>query len=220
MADRLILAAHDAERHDGAPVLGHETGNQRVQRPLARRDRVRMAWLDAKARPAVVEQHAASRRHHGRTKRVSDRIDQRAGIAITIDHAEVDRVRVHRRTGHLEISGAIEPDARRRLGRKVVRQQLLDIDVDQTRIAERALAHQIGVARRLGFEMEPLDAHRPVAAELERGKQVEHHQHRDAGTVGRALPHLASAVRREDRHDLFGSVRGEIIQRMQAAGTA
>ena len=38
----------------------HEAGNDRVQRPLARRERVRVAVLEREQRAAVVQREAAS----------------------------------------------------------------------------------------------------------------------------------------------------------------
>src|SRR5206468_1754422 len=42
----------------------------------------------------------------------------------------------------------------------------------------------------------------------------------DAGTIGRALPDVVALVERADRHRGLGRVRGEIVQRVQAAEPA
>ena len=55
MADRLILPAHDAERHYRAAVLDEHPGDDRVERPLARRNGVGMAGDRAKPGPAIME---------------------------------------------------------------------------------------------------------------------------------------------------------------------
>ena len=58
MARRLKLSAHHAERHHGAPVAAEHARNDGVQRALAGRDGVGVASLHAKARAAVLQEHA------------------------------------------------------------------------------------------------------------------------------------------------------------------
>ena len=63
VAQRLILPAHDAERHEDAAVLGRHAGDDGVHGPLSRSDLVRMAGRENEALPAVLEHHARFRAH-------------------------------------------------------------------------------------------------------------------------------------------------------------
>ena len=58
VAHRLVVRAHHAERHRAAPVAHRERRNDRMHRPLARRDRVRVVRLDHEARAAIVQHDA------------------------------------------------------------------------------------------------------------------------------------------------------------------
>src|SRR3954463_11746109 len=58
VSSRLILAAHDAERHHSPAVLRDHPGDDRVKRPLLRRDGVWMTALQIEARASVLQQDA------------------------------------------------------------------------------------------------------------------------------------------------------------------
>src|SRR5438132_8367836 len=58
LPDRLILAAHHAERHCRAAIPGDESWDDGVQRPLAGCDAIGMAGLDAKTAGAVLQENA------------------------------------------------------------------------------------------------------------------------------------------------------------------
>src|SRR6266571_123148 len=62
VASCLIMAAHYVEGHDRTPLLAQHARDDCMQRPLSRRDRVRMPRDQPEARAAVVQQHAAFRR--------------------------------------------------------------------------------------------------------------------------------------------------------------
>src|ERR1700733_15761623 len=58
MAHRLILAAHDAEWHEDAAILGGHAGDDGVHRALSRSDLVPMRRREDEALSPVVEEHA------------------------------------------------------------------------------------------------------------------------------------------------------------------
>src|SRR5258708_7061917 len=58
LPNRLILPAHHAERHHCPASLGDDTWNDRVQRPLARRDAVWMAGLYPETAAAILQENA------------------------------------------------------------------------------------------------------------------------------------------------------------------
>ena len=64
---RLVEAAHDAEA-DLHVALLHERRDDRVQRPLARRERVRVAVFEREQRAAVVQHEAGARRDERRCR--------------------------------------------------------------------------------------------------------------------------------------------------------
>src|SRR4249920_2477030 len=55
LPDRLILPAHHAERHHCAAGPGNKTWNNRMQRPLARRDAIGMTGLYAETAAAILQ---------------------------------------------------------------------------------------------------------------------------------------------------------------------
>ena len=94
------------------------------------------------------------------------------------------------------------------------------VDLHLGGIADILLAHHVGDARGLGFEMEALDAERREFRQVEARQDVEHHQHGDAGAVRRALPDVEALVHGADRRGRLGGVLGEILHRVQAADAA
>src|SRR5450631_1122602 len=58
LPDRLVLPAHHAERHHRPAGLGDKAGDNRMQRPLARRDAIGMAGLDAETAATILQQNA------------------------------------------------------------------------------------------------------------------------------------------------------------------
>ena len=99
-------------------------------------------------------------------------------------------------------------------------QDACHVDIDMGGIADMLLAHHVGDARGLGFEMKALDAHRREFRQIEARQDVQHHQHGDARAVRRALPDVVALVDGADRRRGLGGVRGEIVQRVQAADAA
>src|SRR4051794_11492615 len=72
LPDRLILSAHHAERHHGAAILRYQTRNDCVQRPLAWRDAVGMARLNAKTAAAILQEDTRLVRHDRGAEGVRD----------------------------------------------------------------------------------------------------------------------------------------------------
>ena len=92
VAHRLEIGAHDAERHRAAPVAHGERRDDRMHRPLARRDGVRVVRLDHKSRSAIVQHHTGFLRADAGTEGRIERTDQRYRHAVAIDDREVDGV--------------------------------------------------------------------------------------------------------------------------------
>src|SRR5436309_10871178 len=76
LPDRLILPAHHAEWHHRPAGLGDKTWNDGVQRPLAGRDAVGMAGLNAETGAAILQEDAGVVGDDCRTKAMRDRIDE------------------------------------------------------------------------------------------------------------------------------------------------
>src|SRR5882757_2136504 len=58
LTDRLVLPAHHAKRHHRATIFRDEAGDDRVQRPLARRDAIGMAGLHPEPAAAILQENA------------------------------------------------------------------------------------------------------------------------------------------------------------------
>ena len=174
-----------------------------MQRPLARRDAIGMAGLDSEAAGAVLQQDASLVGNDRRAERMRDRVDERADVAVLVDHSDIDGRRIHRRRDVRQIKQPVHPDILDVLVGEFLREDAGDIDMNLLRVADILLAHHVGDARGFRLEMEALDAERGEFRQVEAGEDVEHHQHGDP-----------RAVRR------FGRMRGEIFQRVQAADTA
>src|SRR5216684_2060561 len=159
LPDRLILPAHHAEWHQRPAALGDKAWNDRVQRPLAGRDAVGMAGLDAETGAAILQQDAGLVGDDRRTEGMRDRIDERTDVAVLVHHGDVDRRRIHRRRHFRQVEQPVHPDlAGVLLGE--LRQDPGHIDLDEGGIADVLLAHHVGDPRGFGFEMKPLHAHR------------------------------------------------------------
>src|SRR3954470_14971908 len=91
MALGLHVSPHDAERPEQRAIAQQQDRDDRVVRALARREPVGMAVLEREAVPAVVQRDARPGRDHERPERVVDALDQRAGIALLVDRAQVAR---------------------------------------------------------------------------------------------------------------------------------
>ncbi len=88
---RLIPAAHDAEG-DSHLVLRHEAWNDRVERPLARLERVRVGRVDAEETTAALKHEPRALRNQARSPVREVALDERHDVAVAIDDAQVRRV--------------------------------------------------------------------------------------------------------------------------------
>src|ERR1051325_3354544 len=61
VAGGLVMAPDDTKRHYCTPILAQHAGNDRVQRPLPRRDRVRMPGDELETGASVLQQHPTFR---------------------------------------------------------------------------------------------------------------------------------------------------------------
>merc|ERR1712185_461653 len=68
LADRLILAAHHAERPNRFAVLYQETGDDGVHRPLTGGDAISVTGGQVESLAAVVQKHARAWRHDRRAE--------------------------------------------------------------------------------------------------------------------------------------------------------
>jgi len=96
LTEGLKLAAGDAERHHCFSLLCNHGGNDRVQWPLAPGNRIGMVGLEHEAASAVVEGHPGRRADDAAPEVIEDRIDERHGVAIGVNHREKSRVTVIR----------------------------------------------------------------------------------------------------------------------------
>src|SRR6516164_8819370 len=94
LPNRLVMPAHDAERHHRAAVLDEHRRDDRVQWPLPRRNRIRVARDRAEARAAVLQQYPTLRRKDAGAEAGEQRVDKGAGVAVSIYDTEVDGVLV------------------------------------------------------------------------------------------------------------------------------
>ena len=92
MTLRLVVAAHDAERHPGLAVLHDEGGDQRVQRPLVRLDLIGMAGRQVEQGAAIVQQDPGVAGDDARSEIRKQRLNQRYEIPLAVGRGHVDRV--------------------------------------------------------------------------------------------------------------------------------
>ena len=182
VAHRLEMPAHHPERHHRLAVLHHHARNDRVHRPLARRDAVRMAALDPEAEAAVLQHHARLLRQDGRAEPLEQRVDEAARVAVLVDDAEVDRVamrRQHRLAGGRQRRSS--PCRRRSAcaARQILRaQQLLHRHIDLRRVGNERVAVAIGEARSLDMAMIAQRAERTIGCGRQAAEHAEDHQRR------------------------------------------
>src|SRR5260221_8016682 len=94
VADRLVVAAHDAERHHRAAVLHGKTRDDRMHRPLARRDRVGMTGHGAEAHAAIMQDDTGFRRVDAAAETGEERVDEGDRVAVAVDDREIGGVLV------------------------------------------------------------------------------------------------------------------------------
>ena len=159
MAGRLIAPAHHAIGHDGAAILHHHAGDDGMQRALIGRDAIRVAFLQAETKTAILQHDAGFFRKDAGTETFKQRIDEGARIAVLIHHAKIDRVLVlvqiaFTRRRQFRQRRIIADQARQAL--QVIRiQQLFDRHIHLRGIGEESITVPIGHAR--GFDV-PMQA--------------------------------------------------------------
>ena len=152
MAERLILAAHDAEGHDCPAILCRHRWNDGVKRALARRDAVRMSRLHNETLATVLQVHTAFRRQDSRTEIVKHRIDETAGIAVLVDHGDVHGAFMCRqRTFRKVCQGAVRIDLRTNGVGMLCREHGVHRNIAKRRIADIEPAVAIGKFASLDF---------------------------------------------------------------------
>ena len=87
----LIPATHDAEANLAIPVL-HERGNDRMERALARLERVWLPLLQREQATPVLQHETSAWRHEPGPEPAVVALNQRHDVAVLIDHRHVDRV--------------------------------------------------------------------------------------------------------------------------------
>src|SRR4051794_1815859 len=88
---RLVPSAHDAEP-DPDVVLLHESGNDRVQRPLAARERVRVARLEREEAAATLQHETDASGRQTRAESLIVTLDERNDVPFAISDAPIDGV--------------------------------------------------------------------------------------------------------------------------------
>ena len=218
LADRLILAAHHAERPNRFAVLHQETRDDGVHRPLTGGDAIGVTGGQVESLAAVVQKHARTWRHDRRAEAGEDRIDEGNGVAVGVDHRQVDGVGMGRKIGWVEDPGARRVDHRPQLVAMGCRQQPLDRHIDLGRVADIGVALVITELGRLGQYVDLIDLteRRPIIAV----ENVHYHQGAKALAVGRAFEHVMTRETALDRVDVFGAGAGEIVEGVQTAKAA
>ena len=229
VALRLVVAAHDAERHPGPPVFHDERGDQRVQRALVRCDLIRMARREIEQAAAIVQEDPRIAGDDARPEIREQRLNERHEVSFAVGDGHVDRI------------AAIEPGevlvrllarARRdtRNGAGLVASggaHRVDVLAAQRGVLLRneRLQHgrrhrcRVGDVRRAIGERDPLRLDERVEIrrrlishrlQVESLEDVQHLEDRRALGVRRELVHVVSAVPRRDRLDPVRRVLGEI----------
>ncbi|MHC2777594.1 hypothetical protein ACVIM7_007085 [Bradyrhizobium liaoningense] len=151
------------------------------------------------------------------TEGMRDRIDERADVAVLVHDRDVDGRGIHRRRHVRQVKHAVHADLADVLVGKALLEHLGDVDPHVLGRGNMHLAVHVGDACRFRLEMEALDAHGRVLGQIEARQDVEHQERGDARAVRRALPDIVALVQGAYRRGHFGRVRGEIVERVQAA---
>ena len=156
VALRLHRAAHHAERAPQLAVAEQEPGDDRVERPLPRPQPVRMSRLRREAPRPVLEHDPRVAREHAGAPVVVGRLDQRDGVAVAVDHAEVGRAAARRPRG-LRLERAVGHDERTprsqvlRIEQKRGQRRIRDLTVG---VGERELRRLDPAVQRVGQPVE------------------------------------------------------------------
>ena len=98
VAHRLIVRAHDAEREFAPACTEGERRDDGVHRPLARAERIGMVGIDDETGTPVGQHDAGLLRADTHAEMGIKRIDQRNRHSVPVDHCDVHRVAIGRRS--------------------------------------------------------------------------------------------------------------------------
>ena len=79
--------------------FGHERRNDRVQRPLARREHVRMRAIEREQRAAILQRKSGAFGDDARPEAREVALDERHHVAVAIDDGQIRRVAAALATG-------------------------------------------------------------------------------------------------------------------------
>ena len=180
-----------------------------------------MARLQREARAAILQAEAAIARHDAAAEALVVAVDERAGVALAVHRAEVDRVRPAgqraRLSGRCQIDRRVRLDEPAPLRRVGLAQQPLDRHRGARRIGH--VGPRVGERQpnRLDRRVQRLDRARRRRRDVDSFENVQRDQRRDPLAVGRALVDRVAAVGRRERRLECRAVRGQIVQRHAAA---
>ena len=198
-------------------VLGDERRDQRVERTLPRRDRVRQARREREPRAAVVQREAGARHHDPRPEVVVDRVDERHHVPVGVGDREVDRLALRPERARIHaLLRARRIHATASLGDELVGQHLLGGHVEMVRVADEPIEVGIGELLRLDEVMQVRRRVVPHRLEVVRLEDAQHLERRDALVVRRQLPHAVAAERHRDRRHPVGCVLLQVVERDEA----
>ena len=219
MALRLHVAAHHAKAHHRLAVFGEEAGNDRLERPLARRHAIGVVRVEREAIAAVLQRHAPLRDHDARAEAHVVALDEGDHHAGGIGGSEIDRAAAHR-VARLEILclGAIDQfGAASQIGGV---EHVLRRNIHCDRIGGVAIGVGETEFHRLDLQMLGLRAVRRETGQIEVIENAERDQRRDALAVRRQFVGGVAAIILRDGIDPFRLVGGEIGRRHHAAFVA
>ncbi len=232
LALRLHRAAHHAKGHHrlvmGEPRAGHEAGDDGVERPLARGDRIGRLGRERELRPPVLQHETpatptafdrrTARHHHARAHAAIVGLDERDHHAGLVCGGEIGRVAVRPRVAGRRVVGKrpAHGNARCLAGNVGVGQQRLDWHRHLPRVGEEAGPVGEGELFRLDQEVEPIGLGH--AGHREPLDNARHLQGRQPLRRRRDLPQPELAIGRGNGGHPFGRERGEVGGAHRPAG--
>ena len=165
-------------------------------------ERVEVALLEREAGAAVLERESEISRDDLGPEAAEDALDEGHGVAVLVDHGQVDRVAVLEGLSRRDVGGralAIDELAARvrvRLGDEPRGRQLVGVGIRDVGVAVRP-----DQLLRLGVEVDGLGGVVSECGDVVALHDVQDHQGEDAGAVRRDLPDVVAAVVRADRLD-------------------
>ena len=216
VALRLDRPSHHADGCEGLSIVHDEGRDDRVERPLAGSDPVRVAGLQREPRPAVLEADPRTGDDDARSETHVVGLDQRHHHAACVGGREIHGSRARRRPvlEILRVLAVDQPCAACEIG---AIEHLFRRDFHGLRIADVAIDVGEGEFHRLDLEVLHLRGIDRVRLEIEGFEYPERHQGGDALAVRRNLEHGVIVVVEADRCDPIATMRREIVRRVRAA---